>query len=305
MVIEAQGLTFLRDGRPATYAGQDSFRLLDRFLRGEDIAPVMESCQRVIKEIVDQGIWIIPVLRVLGVMKNICQLQPSMYGNYYTSVSALTDHARDDYGFLIDWDVNADEQHDSYGWGWSEQQQHDHSGQFADATRGRTPFYTLVNEGPKNGIDHPEKFQRPDGFISSKGSNLGGDYPPPDPWGMHKYHPRRDNIKGIAACGRYICFVAGGDDEATPKWPRSTVPVVTDEWLGAADQDEHGRRTSWPDDHYRAAFDMAAWGAGGTFHSDCGIQSVPYSQRQFDCGLAHFMGLSKADPVQRFGGIVR
>lgn len=309
MTIGIQGLSFTQDGHLATYAGQDAFRLLDRFIRGEDIGPVLQSCQALIGEVIAQGMPVIPVLRVFAVLKNICALQPSMYpGRYYSSVSALSDYVYSGWGglpFIIDWDANADEQDIEHGgWGWSRSQQQDHWGEMIAATRGRQTFLTAGNEGPKNGWNAMDLW-RPDGIISSKGSNLGGEYPPANPWSMHKYHPRRDGVKGIAACGRYVPFVAGGDEEAYPTWPHTTVPVVTDEWIGAADQDDHGRRTSWPDDHYRAGFDVAAWGAGGVFHSDCGLQTVPYTDRQFACGIAYMMGLSKADPVQRFQGVVR
>ncbi len=92
----------------------------------------------------------------------------------------------------------------------------------------------------------------------------------------------------------------GGDPEQN--WPRQTVPLVVDEWLGAADQPDRNRRSNRPADFYRAGFDMAAWAAGGTFHSDCGLQTVPYTDQQRACALAFFMGLSKCDPVQAFDG---
>lgn len=312
-LIAIDHLSFTVNGQPATYAGQDAFALLARFKRGEDIGPFLRSCQQAIGEVMAlPAVPLIPVLRCFSVLHNLDQIQPSMYADFYLSVSALTDYLVHDpswrldprFGFYPDWEALADVQTDPYGWGWTAPQKQDHWQRMQAALRGRTPFLTLGNEGPKNGFDSAD-FSAPPGFLASKGSNLGGDYPPPHPWQVHKYHPRRDGIKGIAACGRYIPFVVGGDPESPTPWPPSTVPVVTDEWLGAADADDHGRRSQWPDDFYRAGFDSAAWGAGGVFHSDCGLQAQPYSPRQLACAQAYFMGLSKADPAQRFQGSVR
>lgn len=306
MTLGTSGTSFTRDGQRVTYCGFSEFRLLDRFIRGEDVQHLFDDRNAVLKEVQEQaahtgdGAWLLPVLRVFGMLENITRLHPQDYADYYTSLTALSQFAKEN-GFCIHWECLADAQFVMP----LLKDQRDHWGRFCDALRDSdNVLISLGNEWGKNGFK-PEDFSKPNnGRLYSRGSDLGGNYPYLPAWDWSEYHTRRDNIKGLAADSRYLCFVVGGDDEATPPWPGARL-VITGEWLGAGDQDEHGRRTRWPDDHYRDAQAVAGWAAGGIFHSDCGIQSVTFTDQQRACAEAYVMGISKVDPAQRFQGKVR
>lgn len=306
MIIGTSGTSFTLDGKLATYLGFSEFRLLERFLRQEDIKHLFDDRNEVLAEVKAQaahtgdGAWLMPTLRVFGMLENITRFHPQDYPNYYTSLTAVSNFAGEN-GFCVQWEALADAQYVMPN--LSDQRRHWEK--VCEALRDSpNVIISLGNEFGKNGFK-PEDFSHPNnGRICSRGSDLGGNYPYLPAWDCSEYHTRRDNIKGLAADSRYLCFVVGGDDEATPKWP-GTHPVFTGEWLGAGDNDEPGRRTKWPDDHYRDALAVAAWAAGGIFHSDNGIQSVVFSDQQRACAKAYVMGISKVDPVQRFQGKVR
>lgn len=297
MKIGISGHSFTIDGILATYAGFSEFRLLDIFINKGDVSAIFRDRAAVLNETIDRPF--LRVMRVFAMADSFMKLRPQAHSDFYTSVSALSDFAND-FGFVLDWEALADAQIIMP----DREDQRNHWRKMNDALQGRTALLSLGNEAGKNGFK-PEDFARyPNGVLVSKGSHLGGDYPEPDEWDYTDYHTRRDGIKGLAAPARYLCFVVGGDDEATPKWKGLKNPCVIKEWLGAAEVSEPGRRTAKPANHYRTGFDMAAWGAGGCFHSDNGILGQPFERVTRACALAHFMGMSKADPVQRFDGTV-
>lgn len=96
-------------------------------------------------------------------------------------------------------------------------------------------------------------------------------------------------------------------------WPDGTsfaglhVPMVGDEPMGAAETDQPGRRSNVPSDFREYANGCALMGAGATFHSDDGIDSVVWGPKQRECALAFFAGLSyvpvecQLAPYQRGG----
>lgn len=294
MTLGTSGTSFTLDGQRVTYAGLSEFRLLDLFVHGKDITPLLRDRQAVMQETIASPF--LRTLRVFSMAQSFMQLGPGDYP--YTSVSALTDYVNE-FGFVIDWEGLAD--CDQSNLSVAAQRVHVH--RMIEALRGRKALFSLGNEYGKNGWK-PEDFPRPDGVLVSRGSGLGGEYPPIEEWDYSDYHTRRDGVKGLAAPGRYLCFVVGGDNDATPAWKGLRNPCVIKEWLGAADQSQSNRRSNRPNDHYRTGFDMAAWGAGGCFHSDNGIMGELFTPQQRACALAHFMGMSKADPVQRFDGTV-
>lgn len=290
------------NGRLLTYAGLSEFRLLDRFLRGQDIEPIFADRLDLLAE--TQAAPFARCLRVFGMANSFMQLRPQEHGDYYTSVRALVDFAAQ-HGFYTDFDVFADAQIIMP----DVNQQRAHWGRLADQLRGcETVILSVGNEwgahsGYKNGFD-PGDFTYPSaGYLCSRGSDVGDSDPYLPAWDVSKYHGRRDDLKGELSSCDIAWAVSGYDGEhGNAGFAGTHQPTYHDEPIGAADVSIRNKRSAVPAVFYRLAFDCSTWGAGGTFHSDCGIDSVPFTARQRACGLAWFMGQAKADPAQRHQG---
>jgi len=289
-------------GLRLTYCGFTEFRLLDHFLNGRDIIPVLEDRKAVMAEVKAQaahtgdGAWIFPVLRVFGMMENITKLHPQDWPTYYTSIRALADFAAT-YGFYVKYDVFADAQIVMS----SQVDQWNHWNKFAWALNGcETVLVSLGNEAPKNGFD-PSKFNKLGAYPVARGSQLGDANPYLPAWDFSEYHGRRDGVKGLLSSTDLAWAIDGYPGEGSnPGWPGTQQATIHDEPLGAADVSVSGRRSQYPRVFYALGACAALFGSGGTFHSDCGIQSIPFTPIQRSCAEAFVMGLSKMDPAQRF-----
>ncbi len=307
-------------GQLLTYCGFSEFRLLDRFLRGEDIEPILQDRLEVLSEVQEQaaqtgdGAWILPVLDVFGMMHNICRLYPQDYATYYTSTRALIDHVAVR-GFYVHFKMFCDAQHIMP----HRQAQADHAQQLYAVWHGcETVLPSKGNEsgdhynGNKNGWKPEDIPNPPSEFCWSQGSALS-DQEPYVPCGDFScFHGRRDNkahsqqagVKARISSCDLAFYVSGNTDSGNTNdpFPGTHQPTIHDEPIGAADQDVAGRRSAAPDVFHGLGMDAAKFGAGGTFHSDCGLQSVPFTDIQRACAKAFVMGLSKVDPVQRYQG---
>lgn len=299
MLIGTDATSFTIDGRRATYAGLDAFRLLDKQLRAQaglepfDLDGLLADYKSVMVET-----WPFPFLRVLRVFcmaQSFMQLKPSDYANYYTTVSFLSDYVFETFGFVIQWECLAD----CVQSGMDLAARQEHVRQMGAALNGRPALLSLGNEHSKNGWS-PDEHERPQtSVLCSKGSDVGDANPPTPPWEFSLYHGRRDGIK---------CFLSSGDlafaTYGYPGWPGTQGPTIHDEPIGFAEVSKPGSRASNPQVAHQLGFNASICGAGGTYHADDGVETVPFQPVQKAGALAFMMALSKADPAQRWNGVM-
>lgn len=148
----------------------------------------------------------------------------------------------------------------------------------------------LVNEADKNGIK-PAQFSHPGrGLICSRGSGLA-DEPPARPcWDFFGWHGRRDFPK-VTSSTEDMWYIAHSQHDG---WQSDQYPpslVVHDEPMGFAAVAEPNRRSNDPNLARELAAASVVLGAGGTFHSDAGIQSVLFDDVTRACALAWFSAM--------------
>lgn len=143
----------------------------------------------------------------------------------------------------------------------------------------------LGNEWPGNGWT-PGLLPRPLGPVCSAGSNNGGGAPPRPAWDWCTYHTPRDTEWPRKA--KDLLELRDG----FAGWTPLLRPVVADEPIGAAEVAIPGSRSDVPDDFFWFAATAMMMGAGATFHSDNGIQSVLFQPVQLACATAFMAGIS-------------
>jgi hypothetical protein len=266
--IAIDGVHFTSDGARWTWRGCTDFRLPHRFITGEDITAVLEDRKAIGANLV----------RCLAMKANNIgwELIPARQPDYWAGVRRFFDllGAR---GFACEWTVFAD----------TKITMPDASAQ-VDFWR-RTielardyPFVVLelVNEAghPTQAID-PQRFERPAGVPTSHGSG-GTDEDVVRPvWDYAAYHARRAQHRGDARGASNYSPYAYQEDYPKP------CPFVPDEGDKPASY-------GFDPEFARLMGRHASCGAGGTFHSDDGIQSVVFSLETRTCAAAFFDGLS-------------
>lgn len=294
--VTVNGTSFIdAEGNPVTYAGQDAYSAFGRWMRGDNPVDAFLNYQATLAEALqDPQVRFMRVLRIFFMVNSFDHIWPQNIPNFYPAVRSFIEWVGDQFGFYVDAEVFADAQIIMP----NTNQQFDHFAKFCDAVRGLpNVLVSLGNEWPGNGFQ-PNLFTQPEGLISSAGSSFG-DWPPPvPPWIYSKYHGRRDGLKGILSSTDLAWAVNGYPGEVPFIGVHQA--CIHDEPIGAADQEKPGSRTNRPEHFYKLGADAALWGAGGTFHSDCGIKAIPYSAQQQLCANAFFVGMSKIDPRQRF-----
>lgn len=305
MRLSYRTVQFTRDDQPVVVAGLDAYRLLDHFIHGRNIEPFLDQFTGAVAAARVSAPWLLPVLRVFTMAyqdpegHGIMTLRPSDYS--YDSVRALADFAYDRWGFTILWNVLADNEY----LGLSDVACHQHAQHMAAALSGvRADFslYALVNEADHLGtrID-PGRYPEPPAVLSSRGSMSSGVHPYRPGWKFNLLHAERGGVRGSLSAGTAAYAVQGYPGNPGDPGDREH-PTLVEETEGAADQPKPGSRRSNPDYFYRTGFLSAAFGAGGFFHSDCGIQAIPFTAQQQACAEAYFVGMSKADPAQIYRG---
>lgn len=243
------------DGTTWRGRGFSDFRLLERFVLGEDIAPVLTERIRLGAN----------YLRVFLMYNGgIGHLAP------VTSLARLSDflsrlEAR---GLRAEIVVFADAQTIPID-------QHEYLGAVAKILRQHwNALGELVNEAPQNGVN-PIAFDKPSGpTLWSRGSNLG-DQPPFAGWDYLTSHPdRNDEWPRKVPCREYLD------------------PCFEDEPIGASATDQPGRRSANADDFGYFGGICGEWAQGCLFHSDSGIQSVVLGPVERAAAVAFFAGLA-------------
>jgi hypothetical protein len=297
--LHVDGTSFVNDqGTKLTYVGFSEFRLLDRFMKGEDVEPIFADRNAVLAEVREiaaktgDGAWIVPVLRVFSMAASFMQLKPGDYP--YTAITALTEFAHD-HGFYVDWECLADTY--LYGMSLSAQQQHWQA--MGNALR-PLPYamLSLVNEYQHgNQRVDPGAFQKIDGVLCSRGSNLSGGDPYLPAWDYSKYHAKRGGRDGELGANdaRWATMGYPGD----PGYKGTHQATIVEETCGAAESDIGDKRSSNPQLFHGYGWDSAKRGAGGVFHSTNGVNSELFQPITRACALAYVMGAAKCDPQQR------
>lgn len=278
--IGGQSFTLGANGPLWPWRGCTDFRLYQRYLDGENITPILDNR-------IASGAT---TLRVLGMMYNIANFYPKNYSTYFSSLPTFCDVllAR---GLWLEFTCLADCQYAPLGLTQTAEQVA-HVSQVVVALAGKSNvFFELANEYSNNGVD-PSKFARPVGILSSAGwgSPTGDVYLPP--WDYVTHHPDRDDQWPRKS--KDIQDIRDGPFGIPPAIYTTGVkrPVVSDEPMGAGDVDIPNKRSTVVNDFYWAGAGCALFGAGGTFHSDNGIQSVVFSPTQQACANAWYSGMA-------------
>lgn len=261
------------------WRGTSDFRLFQRYLDGEDITPILANR-------VATGA---NICRVFGMYSGgIGTFLPASYPTYFTGLPAFATKLNSA-GLFLEFTVFADAQ---VVMPTSAAQQAHFALVVAALAGNGNVFIELVNEYPKNGVD-PTPFTRPTGILSSPGSGLSDQFPFYPPWDYGTFHTPRD--------GEWPRKSKSGQDirDGFVGWPGLHRATVNDEMIGAGDSDIAGSRSTNAQDFYEYGAGCQMFCAGGTFHSDQGIQSVVFSGTQGACATAFFSAIALVDPASQ------
>lgn len=290
-------------GEPGTLVGISDFSLFGLFLDGKDIEATLKDRQSALAEVkqiaanTGDGRNIIPIVRVFFMVDSFYRLRPQERSNFWSSIRPFAGLVAD-FGFWTQAEVFADAQiimpkvSDRIA----------HWQQWCAVISGDSNIWTSKgNEAPKNGFDPLELPGVPDGMWS-QGSQLTDGNPTMPSGDWTQFHGNRTSgLRGYQAASD-LAFVIHGWDENPAGWSGTHKVAVLDEWLGADEVNDPGRRSNDTRAFYRAGADAALWGGGMIFHSTDGVSSQPFRPVTRACALANFMGLAKVDPVQRYQG---
>lgn len=155
----------------------------------------------------------------------------------------------------------------------------------------RPAFIEGCNEGRNNGF-HTEAWQElsyPSNILTCNASPLTDDIPPAPYREYAAIHNKRGPKWQFA--GQDAWFATYGFAGESQSFAGTHKPTVSNEAMGAADYDS-GSRSTDAGAFERFARDVATWGSGGVFHSDCGVQSQLLSPTQRSCAIGYMKGLS-------------
>jgi len=263
-----------------TQIGCSDFRLLERYLAGEDIDPILAERQ-----------WIgFNQLRVFLMCGNMFHLFPQQIPDYQARLRSFCDHVaafglRLELTALVDATVVMPHLADQQAF-WKA----------VCATVAGLPyvFLELVNEVDQtiNVID-PSQFSAPASVIACHGS------------------------KGIVdAAAEPVCVVPVWSygvlhPKRTEDWPRFGHNIHEDIWLtlhvcGTINEScrPNQGRGPIPSDFYDAAVNMGIMGAGGTFHSEAGKASTLFASDEYACAEAWTRGARQVNLSARTGQYV-
>jgi len=268
--VVVNGLGFVTEGgAPWTWAMVTGFRDYERFLRGDDIRPLLQET----RDAGGNG------RRVFGAFDfgspQTQRLYPREHPDYFTRLPEfLALNAQ--YGLYVQFTAFADTQRSVPG----AQAQRDHWAALCDTVRS-SPNVLLerVNEADSHENHLDTDLPKPDGITASFGSNGGGADPPGPFWDYADLHSER---RGDFALSTTTVYFAINGYAGSPGFDGTHRATVVSEPPGFADAPEPGRRTNDP----RIAYLMGLgcrWGAGGTAHCDSGVQSVPLTPIQRAC----------------------
>jgi hypothetical protein len=273
--LHVEGLGFVTEtGEPFTMAFVSSFRLYERFLNGEDITSILQET----KDVGANG------LRVFGAFDfgspQTQRLYPFERADYYQRLPEFFAQLAG-VGLYAQFTAFADTLRSVPG-GPSAQAAHWDalSQQLRDVPN---VLLERVNENDSHDNHVDATLPKPDGICASGGSNGAGNDPPRPFWDYADLHSERRGDFALSTTTVHFAINGYGNLTDTPgNFAGTRRATVVSEPPGFADTLQPGRRTNDP----RIAFLMGrgcGWGAGGTAHSDNGVQSVPLSPIQRAC----------------------
>lgn len=245
------------------------FKLFKMFLDGDDIDGVVS--QRTAAGALG--------FRVLGMCDFLFKLDPKAIGGYYEELRDFAAQLANQ-GLYLQFTALADAQ------GVSVADQQLHWRQSCEALRDApNAFCELANENLKNGVD-ARQFVKPAGAgLVSSGSWCDG-WEPTGGWGdIVTFHSART--------WKWPVTVPATVAEIRREYAGQRKPVWIGEPMGAADVDEPGRRSSDPALFEKLGVSIGVFAAGGVFHSEAGLRSDLWSERQQQCAEAFFRGLHR------------
>jgi hypothetical protein len=292
--LHVDGLRFVTEtGEPWQMAFLSGFRDYERFLRGEDIAPLL-------KETRDLGA---NGRRVFGAFDfgspEQQRLYPREHADYYDRLPQFFALFQS-YGLYLQFTAFADTQRSVP----SKSAQSDHWQQVCAQTRAAGPNVLLEFVNEQDAHDNHADFEpdRPDGVCASRGSNGAGSDPPGPYWDYADLHAERRADFSLATTTVHFAINGYGEGfygfhghKTATSFAGTRRATVNSEPPGFADATQPGRRTCDPVVAYQLGLGCR-WGAGGTAHSECGIQSVALTATQRSCVAAFIRGV-RGDPL--------
>ena len=273
--LDPVGQFYYRQGSPFTVIECSDFQLFERYLRGQDIRPVLEDRR-------DLGF---NTLRVWLLNTSVCHILPSEWPDFYQKLGPFLD-ALAGYGLYAELTVFT--QAETLMPQPADQQAHYDA--TVQAIGGRYAFVEGVNEADShdNAFDPALRLWRPEGAIFDlcRGSN-GADAESPEPIiDSTRYHSN-DTNEWWRRC-------AHNGMEQGDKYSRPNIA------------NENTRPDHDPDTrhHHDAAAGAALLSAGSCFHSQGGKSSVAFTGIDRQCAAAWVQGARSVDLSQRVYGYI-
>lgn len=265
--VKVQGNQFITEsGKRFIWKMNTDFALLLRYINGDDI----ENIIRERLAVNSRGV------RVLGMAYNLFTLNPEHINGYYEYLKGFVKLLAN-FGMYVEYVAFAD------------LQKYPKFNRFAHwsniiGTLSNEPnvFVELVNEWQQNGVS-PHEYDKPEGIITSQGSNNGdGAYPPKPGWDYHTWHGRRDWKSIFSSCEDLYSLANG-------KWAGFKIaPAVANEPIKFGDSFERNPFTA-----YSIGLTSALYGAGCTFHFFNGLGSNNFTDLEALLAKEMFRGLDE------------
>ena len=271
--VHVEGLGFVKeDGSSYTWAMVTGFRDYERFLRGEDIRPLLKETQ----ELGGNG------RRVFGAFDfgspDQQRLYPREHPDYFDRLPEFF-ALNAEFGLYVQFCAFADTRRSVPG----AQAQRDHWAALTDKLR---PISNVLLERVNEENAHDNRLDtdlpKPAGICASFGSNGEGSDPPGPFWDYADLHSERRGDFALSTSTVYFSINGFAGEHGAAGFAGTHRATVVSEPPGFSDTMQPGRRTNDP----RIAYLMGVgcrWGAGGTAHCDCGVMSVPFSATQRAC----------------------
>src|SRR5580765_6731517 len=272
--VHVEGLRFVTEGgEPWVMAFATSFRAYERFLRREDLGPHLQE----LAELGANGI------RVFGAFDygspQTQRLYPREHPEYYDRLPEFFDLLRG-FGLYAQFCVFADTARSVPG----KAAQLAHWARVVDVLRPiENVLLERVNENDQHDNHVDADVPRPAGMCASFGSNGGGQDPPGPYWDYADLHSERRGDFALSTTTVNFAIKGYKGENAAKSFDGTQRATVVSEPPGIADALVPGRRTNDPRICYQMGVGCSTWGAGGTAHSDCGVQSVLHTPIQAEC----------------------
>lgn len=265
------------EGKHWQWRGCDGFDLLAKYLRGEDIMPIL-------KQRADMGFNVLRVFR-FAAPPNAFALNPSDYGNEYPVALRLFMELLESYGLRAELTAG-----DAQIVMPDPREQQRHLDAVCEVLRGQVNlFIETCNEPFKNGID-VGRIKPPATTLRASGNYDDGslhqhllDY--------HTIHGTRDDSSPVFP--KWIWDQIWCLYDGWPGFPALNMPVIHDEPMGCADVSQPGRRSN-NSHHFYLLGTTANYEIGLTFHCENGMRSELFSDIQGLCASEFIRGVRTA-----------